>query len=99
MTIPSCWLPYGGSSAGIYSETTLRQLYDKHFAKLLLPPEQQWQEHLAVLLPTMRGAGYSDAEIKWWLGRTGQGPKCFTQYTIGPGALPPYDVWAAWYFC
>lgn len=95
----NCWLPYGGGSTGIWNETQLLDLYNANVKKFSLPPEAQWQAHLAILLPQLRGAGYSDAEIKWWLARTGQGPRCFKQYKIGVGGIPPYDVWRDWYFC
>ena len=77
----------------------LRWGYDKYVATKALPPEQQWQQYLAIVMPKLRAAGYSDPEIKWWLARTGQGPRCFKQFKIGPGGLPPYTVWRDWYFC
>jgi hypothetical protein len=77
---------------------TIRQAYERYVMGATLPPEVQYQRYFDATAAIFRYEGYSEKEIKWWFLRTGQGPKCYRQYSVGGACgLPPYDVWYHWY--
>lgn len=77
----------------------LRQIWADMVETSMLPPEQQWEKYYNFAKQQFLSWGYSEKEVRWWFLRTGQGPQCFKQFPgVGPGSLPPYEVWRDWHF-
>src|SRR3989337_2153851 len=93
---PNGWLI---DSTDLARSITFRQAYERYVLGATKPPEAQFQRHYDATKEVFIREGYSEKETKWWFLRTGQGPKCYRQYSVGgEGGLPPYEVWFKHYF-
>lgn len=85
-----------------YGTNNIKPLYtiwQEQVALGMLPVQQQWENFFNITYNYYAKWGYTYQEVRWWMLRTGQGPQCFRQFPgVGPGALPPYEVWRDWHF-